>query len=145
MSETSLRRLTLPRRQFIRTGGLAASLMMPAVIIGRPLAAEQQKKSKKIAETKEKVTPPEDLMREHGVLDRVLLIYEAALRRFSANEDFDPAVLTGTAQIVRDFIENYHEESEEAAVFPRFVKAGKMVPLVDTLLDQHKAGRRVTD
>ena len=51
--------------------------MMPAVIIGRSLAAEQQKKSKKIAETKENVTPPEDLMREHGVLDRVLLIYEA--------------------------------------------------------------------
>ena len=84
-------------------------------------------------------------MREHGVLDRLLLIYEAGLRKFSANEDFDPAVITGTAQIVRDFIENYHEESEEAAVFPRFVKAGKMVPLVDTLLDQHKAGRRVTD
>jgi len=26
------------------------------------------------------VTPPEDLMREHGVLNRVLLIYEAAMR-----------------------------------------------------------------
>ncbi|TMJ52876.1 MAG: hemerythrin domain-containing protein [Alphaproteobacteria bacterium] len=84
-------------------------------------------------------------MREHGVLDRLLLIYEAGLRKFDANEDFDPAVITGTAQIVRDFIENYHEQSEEEAVFPRFRKAKKMVPLVDTLLDQHKAGRRVTD
>ena len=110
--------------------------MMPAVIIGRPLAAEQQKKSKKIAETKEKVTPPEDLMREHGVLDRVLLIYEAALRRFSANEDFDPAVLTDSAHIVRDFIEDYHEKSEEEHVFPHFKKAGIMTGLVDTLLDQ---------
>lgn len=91
------------------------------------------------------VTPPEDLMREHGVLDRVLLVYEAGLKKFDANEDFDPAVITGAARIVRDFIQNYHEESEEQAVFPRFKKAGKMVPLVDTLWAQHKAGRTVTD
>jgi hypothetical protein len=29
-------------------------------------------------------------MREHGVLDRVLLIYDAAIRRLSFKEDFDP-------------------------------------------------------
>jgi hemerythrin-like domain-containing protein len=92
-----------------------------------------------------KATPPEDLMREHGVLDRVLLIYEAAMRKFSEREDFDPDILTNSAQIVRDFIENYHEKSEEEAVFPRFKKAGKMVDLVDYLLAQHMAGRTVTD
>lgn len=96
-------------------------------------------------EKQPEVTPPEDLMREHGVLDRLLLVYEACLRKFDANEDFDPAVISNTAQIVRDFIENYHEESEEQAVFPRFKKAKKLVSLVDTLLDQHKTGRRVTD
>lgn len=83
-------------------------------------------------------------MREHGVLDRVLLVYEASIRKFSSNEDFDPAVITGAAEIVRDFIENYHEKSEEEVVFPRFKKAGKMVSLVGTLLTQHQAGRRVT-
>ena len=36
------------------------------------------------------------------------------------------------------------KKSEEEAVFPRFRKVGKMVPLVDTLLAQHQAGRRVT-
>jgi hemerythrin-like domain-containing protein len=81
-------------------------------------------------------------MREHGVLDRLLLVYEAGLRKFASNDD--PAVLTSAAEIVRDFIENYHEKSEEEAVFPRFKKAGQMVPLVDTLLIQHQAGRRVT-
>lgn len=45
---------------------------------------------------------------------------------------------------MRDFIENYHEKSEEEAVFPRFKKAGKMVSFVDTLLTQHQVGRRVT-
>jgi hemerythrin-like domain-containing protein len=91
------------------------------------------------------VLPPEDLMREHGVLDRVLLVYEAGLRKFAANEDFDPAILSRSAEVVRDFIENYHEKSEEQHVFPRFKKAGQMLDLVDTLLTQHQAGRRVTE
>jgi hemerythrin-like domain-containing protein len=91
------------------------------------------------------VTPPEDLMREHGVLDRVLLIYEAAIGRFAAQEDFDPAVITRSAQVVRDFIEDYHEKSEEEQVFYRFTKANQMVDLVATLLVQHTVGRRVTD
>jgi hemerythrin-like domain-containing protein len=84
-------------------------------------------------------------MREHGVLDRILLVYEAGLRKFDAKEDFDPAILTNAAQIIRDFIENYHEQSEEQAVFPRFKQAGKQIVLLDILLAQHKAGRRVTE
>ena len=83
-------------------------------------------------------------MREHGVLTRLLLIYEACGRKFASNEDFNPVIITTAAETVRDFIENYHEKSEEEAVFPRFKKAGKLVPLVDTLLTQHQAGRRVT-
>src|SRR5262252_1974940 len=93
----------------------AAGLILP---FGPATAAQH-------VEKEPEVTPPEDLMREHGVLDRLLLVYEAALRKFEANEDFDPAIISGTAQIVRDFIENYHEKSEEQAVFPRFKKAGK--------------------
>lgn len=84
-------------------------------------------------------------MREHGVLDRVLLIYEAAMRKFAANEDFDPKVISDSGNVIRDFIENYHEQSEEKFVFPRFRSAGKMTDLVDTLLQQHQAGRRVTE
>ena len=91
----------------------------------------------------EGVTPPEDLMREHGVLDRVLLIYEAVMQKFSSNEDFDPAVITDSAKIIREFIEDYHEKLEEEQVFPRF--SGKMDRLIGILLDQHQAGRRVTD
>jgi hemerythrin-like domain-containing protein len=94
--------------------------------------------------TDEEVTPPEDLMREHGVLDRVLLVYEAGMRKFASNEDFDPTVIKQSAEIIRDFINDYHEKSEEEHVFPRFKKAGKMTDLVDTLLRQHEAGRKLT-
>src|SRR5450759_5208944 len=127
------------RRGFFQILGTAVTvggLMTPAI-------AQESRETAKKREVK--ATPPEDLMREHGVLDRVLLIYEAAMRKFSEGEDFDPGILTNSAQIVRDFIENYHEKSEEEAVFPRFKKAGKMVDLVDYLLSQHLAGRTVTD
>jgi hemerythrin-like domain-containing protein len=131
----------IEKRHFLKAASvavIAGGLILPSSI---GMAREKEKNSEKEAE----VTPPEDLMREHGVLDRLLLIYEAGLRKFDANQDFDPAVLTGAAQIVRDFIENYHEESEEQALFPRFRKAGKQVALVDTLLAQHRAGRKVTE
>ncbi|HEX3114631.1 MAG TPA: hemerythrin domain-containing protein [Bradyrhizobium sp.] len=127
--------VVIEKRQLLKAASVAAlagGLMLPPMFA----AARSEKEAE--------VTPPEDLMREHGVLDRLLLVYEAGLRKFDAGEDFDPAVLTGAAQIVRDFIENYHEQSEEQAVFPRFKKAARQVALVDTLLAQHQAGRKAT-
>src|SRR5690349_19448602 len=105
------------KRRFIKEAGLVA-LFAPA-IISSPAFAEETKgvveslKDKVTGKGKEKeVTPPEDLMREHGVLDRVLLVYEACIRKFGSKEDFDPALLTQSAMIIRDFIHDYHEESE---------------------------------
>jgi hemerythrin-like domain-containing protein len=91
------------------------------------------------------VTPTEDLMREHGVLNRVLLVYETGLQKFANNEDFDVAILSRAAGIVHEFIEDYHERNEEQQLFPRFRKAGQMVELVNVLYQQHQAGRRLTD
>lgn len=91
------------------------------------------------------VTPPEDLMREHGVLNRVLLVYEAGLQKFARGEDFDVAILASAAGIVHEFTEDYHERNEEQQLFPRFRKAGQMVELVNVLYQQHQAGRRLTD
>src|SRR5215471_3272637 len=138
------------KRRFLKEAGLIA-LFAPA-IISRPAFAEETKgiveklKDKVTGKGEEKeVTPPEDLMREHGVLDRVLLVYEACIRKFTSKDDFDPALLTQSATIVRDFIHDYHEQSEEHYVFPRFRQANQLTELVDTLLDQHKAARRVTE
>jgi len=132
----------LPKRNILKATAIAGAALASGLIV--PSAFAAKKKEKKEPEKEAEVTPPEDLMREHGVLDRLLLVYEAGLRKFAANEDFDPAIIANAAEIVRDFIENYHEKSEEEAVFPRFRNTGKMLPLVDTLLAQHEAGRRVT-
>jgi hemerythrin-like domain-containing protein len=134
--------IDIEKRNLITRTAITGVAVAGGLILPSALAAKDKKKSGEKDEAE--VTPPEDLMREHGVLDRLLLVYEAGIRKLSSNEDFDPAIIASAAEIVRDFIENYHEKSEEEAVFPRFKKAGKMVPLVDTLLTQHQAGRRVT-
>src|SRR5689334_7769345 len=136
------------RRGFAQLAG-AAGLVTIGGLWTPASAAERRTKAKKTkgdahAEAEDSVTPPEDLMREHGVLDRVLLVYEAAMQKFDAREDFDPAAITRSAEVVRDFIESYHEKNEETEVFPRFVKAKQMIDLVATLLNQHAAGRKVT-
>jgi hemerythrin-like domain-containing protein len=111
---------------------------------GRPLlAAEEAKKGDKGKESE--ISPPEDLMREHGVLKRILLIYGEAIRRMSKNQDLPVEVVLDAAKIVRSFVEDYHEKLEENYLFPRFEKAEKLVDLTHTLRIQHAAGRRVTD
>lgn len=92
----------------------------------------------------EQVTPGEDLMREHGVLRRVLLVYEEVDRRNRAGKP-QMGALGGAAGIVKRFIHNYHEKLEEEYIFPRFRTAHKEVDLVKTLETQHEAGRKVTD
>ena len=125
------------RRTFLKTGGiiLASSTVGAATNL---IAKEEEKKS-------DEVSPPEDLMREHGVLKRILLVYGEALRRMDGNEDLAPEPLAESAKIIREFVEDYHEKLEENFLFPRFRKAGKLVDLVEVLLQQHQAGRRLTD
>jgi hemerythrin-like domain-containing protein len=91
------------------------------------------------------VTPGEDLMQEHGVLERILLVYDEAARRIDAAEPLDPKTIAQAADIVRRFVEDYHEKLEERFVFPRLQRAGQQVELVDVLLQQHRRGRELTD
>src|SRR5437588_615039 len=99
----------------------------------------------KKAPPEEEVSAPEDLMREHGVLNRILLVYEDGLRRLRAREDVTPEVFHKPATLVRKFVEDYHEKLEEKFIFPEFEKQKKLVDLVQVLRRQHEAGRKVTD
>lgn len=96
-------------------------------------------------EEDEEVTPAEDLMREHGVLRRVLLIWAEITRRLQAGESMPGDALASSASIIRKFIEDYHERLEEQHLFPRFEAANQQVELVKVLRAQHQAGRVLTD
>jgi hemerythrin-like domain-containing protein len=95
-------------------------------------------------EEEAEVTPGEDLMQEHGVLERVLLVYEEAARRVDHSEPLDLGVVASAAEIVRRFVEDYHERLEEEQIFPRLEAAKREVALVATLRRQHQRGREVT-
>ena len=126
------------RRQFLASAttlGLAGFAAAAA-----PAWGDEAKKQK----PEEEVGALEDLMREHGVLNRVLLIYEEGLRRLRAKEDVGPEVFHKTATLVRKFVEDYHERLEEKFIFPEFEKRKKLTDLVKVLRKQHQAGRAVT-
>jgi hemerythrin-like domain-containing protein len=94
---------------------------------------------------KSPIPATEDLMREHGVLERVLLVYEATARRLEQGEDLESGIFTQSGEIMRDFVHGYHERLEEEHLFPLFKKAGRLVELVTVLEVQHEAGRKLTD
>ena len=131
------------RRWFLVAGATGATLLVPVTV-----AVERQARGRGAPpkeEQAEEVAPPEDLMREHGVLKRVLLVYEEAIRRIDAKQDLPPQAVHDSATIIRTFIEDYHEKLEEDYLFPRFEKAGRLTDLTKVLREQHQAGRRVTE
>jgi hemerythrin-like domain-containing protein len=131
------------RRTFLLgTSAVATSTLV--VPLSALVAQKGQKKAAK-KEEPEDVSTNEDLMREHGVLNRVLLIYDEAIRRIQASEKFDPSVITKSAGLIKSFIEDYHEKLEEDHIFPRFEQAGKLIELTVNLRAQHAMGRRVTE
>jgi hemerythrin-like domain-containing protein len=125
---------------------LLVGLATGASAVGAAGAAwAKEGKHKRAEEPEEGIGPGEDLMREHGVLRRVLLVHAEILRGLQTAKEVDPQILQRTGKLIRSFVEDYHERQEEEFLFPRFERAGKLVPLVKTLRAQHRAGRAVTD
>jgi hemerythrin-like domain-containing protein len=90
------------------------------------------------------IPPDDDLMREHGVLKRVLLCYRAMIARVQRGGPLGAHDLHDAALIIHDYIEGFHEGLEEGYVFPRLVNAGRLASTVTTLLVQHARGRVIT-
>jgi hemerythrin-like domain-containing protein len=119
------------RRAFLRHS-VAAGIVLSTIGVSASSCAKEK-------EEKE-TTPNEDLMREHGLLDRLLLVYEQNLKK-----DFNIKYVQSAAKIIHDFIENYHEKLEEEFIFPILEKKKETANLVATLKTQHQIGRKITD
>jgi hemerythrin-like domain-containing protein len=140
------------RRSFIHATGkfVTAAAVLPATLLAQKTIGPEQH------EQADDISTNEGLMREHGILKRVLVIYDEVIRRIDAKEDFPAQTVVDSALIIRNYIENYHQKLEEEHIFPLFRKyyarqdvlrlyAQKLLDLVDILNDQHQAGRRLTD
>jgi hemerythrin-like domain-containing protein len=96
----------------------------------------------------EQVGAVEDLMREHGVIRRVLVVYRVAAARLRAKSSVvPPDALERAARLVRTFAEDYHERQlEEMHLFPAVRRAGGAAgAAIETLVLQHNRGREITD
>lgn len=127
---------THSRRKFIEQGiGFTLSTAIGADLLFTGCSNDNE----------QKVSPPEDLMQEHGLLNRILLIYDCCKTKLSEKQECDIRLINQSAGIIRTFVEDYHEKQEEDYLFPRFEKANQLTGLVSVLKVQHKAGRTITD
>jgi hemerythrin-like domain-containing protein len=137
------------RRQWLAA---ACSVGAGVVLMGCnvPPAGESDEDSDKTGArpATSEVTAPEDLMREHGVLRRALLVYqESAVKLRSSPNAIASEALQKTAKLFRVFGEEYHERKlEEAHIFPAVQKGGGLAAAyVGVLTAQHQRGRELTD
>jgi hemerythrin-like domain-containing protein len=120
-------------------------LLLPAAAVA--LAGDAAAK----ATDEQEVTATEDLMREHGVIRRALLVYHHAAEKLRPSSNggagIDPAVLNRTAKLFRTFGEDYHERMlEEKHIFPIVKKmGGRAGAYPDILVAQHNRGREITE
>lgn len=90
------------------------------------------------------ISPTEDLMREHAVISRLLLIFDDTSRRLSTGGGVSPRVITQSCDIIRRFMQDYHEKNEENYIFPT-LKKGALAETIKTLIQQHEAGHGLID
>jgi hemerythrin-like domain-containing protein len=142
--------MDLFRRQLLVA---ACSLGAGAALLGCDLKSakdEEEEKSENAGKENAgtEVTATEDLMREHGVLRRCLLIYAESVSKLRTGANAVPLdALQKTAMIFRSFGEDYHEKKlEEAHIFPALQKAGSpAASYLGVLSAQHQRGREITD
>ncbi len=130
------------RRERVSPDPVGADTLPSADASGEPGQADAGTES-----DEKETTATEDLMREHGVIRRVLVVYrEAALRLRSKVTSVPADALQKAAKLMSDFGEAYHERQlEEAHVFPAVTRTGGAAASeVGTLLLQHERGREIT-
>jgi hemerythrin-like domain-containing protein len=137
------------RDLLVGVGSLSAGLILSACGRANKPSSETQSSSTSNGDAKGgEVTATEDLMREHGVLRRALLVYAETAPKLRSNaSSVAPDALQKTAKLFRAFGEDYHEQKlEETYIFPAVKQAGgAAAALPDILVAQHQRGREITD
>jgi hemerythrin-like domain-containing protein len=126
--------------------GFAGAAVAGAGLVLAACSLGGKKESKQEEGDEGQVTANEDLMREHGVLRRILIAYrEVAPKLVADAAAVDAAALASAAKLFQAFGERYHEQLlEETHIFPIVRQGGGDAGLLDTLLAQHARGREIT-
>lgn len=139
------------RRDFLRTSAILGTGLVLSSCAGTQTNTAKQAVASATPDENQiggEVTATEDLMREHGILRRALLVYSASALKLRGNPGAIPSdALQKTAKLFRGFGEEYHEKKlEEAFIFPAVKKAGgEAATYPDILVAQHNRGREITE
>ncbi len=85
-----------------------------------------------------------ELMHEHGLILRVLLVYGQFRKQLADGKKLDPQLLGPVANLVATVVHGHHEQVEEDYVFSRLRGVGDYKQLVGRLTAQHRIGREIT-
>jgi hemerythrin-like domain-containing protein len=129
----------------LRRRWLVGSVGAAGFVVAASAAARDDATATKKKAADAMLTPAEILSRNDAVLQRVMLVYETAMRRAGEGEDIEPVVFSQPAEVARDFYHNFHEKAEQELIYPAFKTAGRMVKLVDVLIAQKAVGGKLTD
>jgi len=133
------------RRRFVNAAGMVGAGLMLAGTNSRVVRAAE----KHDEDSEKEVGAVEDLMREHGVIRRAILVYRGsrAVKLRAKPSDVDPDILRRTALLFRNFGEDYHEKKLGRDAYLPDDQEGRRAGggLVDILVAQHQRGREITD
>lgn len=141
--------MELTRRNMLGSAGiLTAGLIFDESIVNGMIKDETGFIKEKEKHIEIEVTAVEDLMREHGILRRILIVYSESankLRQSPAAETYEQ--INKAAHLFRTFGENYHEKAlEEKFIFPVVRKINSSVSnYPEILIAQHIRGREITE
>lgn len=128
----------ISRRKMLSLGACAGAGVLVLGTFSIGCSAEDDQKGKAAASANE------ELMQEHGVLVRLLLVVREAVRRLDTGDGASVKALREAEGVIEGFVGEGHERIEEMHVFPKFEGSGRLPDLVRVLNDQHEAGRAIT-
>ncbi len=121
------------RRRFLKMAGAAGLSGVGMAVGGTARGGGSEEDWRPISE---------QLMLEHGIVHRMLLVFDEIADRLESGDEL-PSAVNASANIVDEFIESYHEELEEKLIFPALEQAGEHSGMVDELRRQHEVGREL--
>ena len=89
------------------------------------------------------MNPTEELMKEHRVIERMLVVVSKAADRLNAGQKVDRDVFVGAADFLKNFADRCHHGKEEKLLFVKMVErgvSGEVGPIA-VMLREHEDGR----
>ncbi len=97
------------------------------------------------SESYQGLSPIETLMEGHGLLIRCYVLYDVMIDGIENKKTIDPKWVLRTTNVIKDYLEGFHEKMEEEYIFAPMEKAKVHYKSIQELKMQHGVGFSITD